>query len=163
MKRAFLLPILILSSIWSAPSVAQTASDQRRWNEAQARYRAEVERYEAERDRYFAIVRADHPDAPPPGTDPYVTNYDAARDYRDDARYQERRLTPEDQVYRGSDGRFYCQRTDGTTGLILGAAGGGILGNVIDGGRHRAAGTLLGGALGALAGKSIEQSDVRCR
>ena len=56
-------------------------------------------------------------------------------------------------------------RPDILVGLILGAAGGGILGNVIDGGRHRVGGTLIGGALGALLGKSIDQnsSDVRCR
>jgi outer membrane lipoprotein SlyB len=68
-------------------------------------------------------------------------------------------------VYRGNDGRYYCKRSDGTTGLILGAAGGGILGNVIDGGRSRTVGTLIGGALGALAGRSVEQnqSQIRCR
>jgi len=38
------------------------------------------------------------------------------------------------------------------------------LGNVIDGGRDRVAGTLIGGALGAFLGKSVDQnSDVRCR
>ena len=95
----------------------------------------------------------------------FATDYDASRYYRDDPRYTERRLSSQDEVYRGSDGRYYCKRNDGTTGLIVGAIGGGILGNVIDGGRNRAAGTLLGGALGALAGKSIDQnnSDVRCR
>jgi hypothetical protein len=94
----------------------------------------------------------------------FATDYDAARYYRDDPRYTERRLTSDDQVYRGSDGRYYCKRSDGTTGLIAGAAAGGLLGNVIDGGGNRLAGTLIGGALGALAGKSIDQSsDVRCR
>jgi hypothetical protein len=95
----------------------------------------------------------------------FATDYDASRDYRDDPRYTERRLSSNDQVYRGSDGRYYCKRNDGTTGLIVGAIGGGILGNIIDGGHNRAAGTLIGGALGALAGKSIDQknSDVRCR
>jgi hypothetical protein len=94
----------------------------------------------------------------------YRTDYDAARYYRDDPRYSERRLSASDQVYRGSDGRYYCKRSDGTTGLIVGAAAGGILGNVIDGGGNRLAGTLIGGTLGALAGKSIDQnSDVRCR
>ncbi|WP_443030449.1 glycine zipper 2TM domain-containing protein [Sphingomonas sp. ZT3P38] len=95
----------------------------------------------------------------------FATDYDASRYYREDPRYTERRLSSQDEVYRGSDGRYYCKRNDGTTGLIVGAIGGGILGNVIDGGRNRAAGTLLGGALGALAGKSIDQnnSDVRCR
>jgi len=96
--------------------------------------------------------------------DPYATDYDATRYYRDGSQYQERRLSMDDQVYRGSDGRYYCKRNDGTTGLIVGAVGGGVLGNVIDGGHNRAAGTLIGGALGALAGKAIDQnSDVRCR
>ncbi len=97
--------------------------------------------------------------------DPYATSYDARQYYRDDQRYQERRLAMNDEVYRGSDGRYYCKRNDGTTGLIIGAVGGGAIGNVIDGGHNRVAGTLIGGALGALAGKSIDQSnsDVRCR
>ena len=95
---------------------------------------------------------------------PYSTDYDAARYYRDDARYTERRLAPTDEVYRGSDGRYYCKRSDGTTGLVIGAVGGAALGNVIDGGRDRVAGTLIGGALGAFLGKSVDQnSDVRCR
>jgi hypothetical protein len=97
--------------------------------------------------------------------DRYVTDYDASRYYRDDTRYAERRLGPDDEVYRGSDGRYYCKRNDGTTGLIVGGAGGALLGNVIDGGRNRAAGTLIGGALGAILGQQIEKnsSDVRCR
>ncbi len=101
----------------------------------------------------------------PGGRDPYATDYDATRYYRDDPRYQERRLSGNDEVYRGSDGRYYCKRNDGTTGLIIGAVGGGAIGNVIDGGHNRVAGTLIGGALGALAGKAIDQSnsDVRCR
>lgn len=94
----------------------------------------------------------------------FATQYDAARYYRNDSRYSERRLGAQDEVYRGSDGRYYCKRSDGTTGLIVGAAGGAILGNVIDGGRNRTAGTLVGGALGAMLGKSIEQNnDVRCK
>jgi hypothetical protein len=94
----------------------------------------------------------------------FVTQYDASRYYRDGPNYQERRLAAQDEVYRGSDGRYYCKRSDGTTGLIVGAIGGAVLGNVIDGGHERAAGTLLGGALGAILGKSIDQnSDVRCK
>ena len=99
------------------------------------------------------------------GRDPYATDYDASRYYRDDQRYQERRLGSNDEVYRGSDGRYYCKRSDGTTGLIVGGAGGALLGSVIDGGHNRTAGTLLGGALGALLGRSVEQNgnEVRCR
>jgi hypothetical protein len=95
----------------------------------------------------------------------YATDYDATRHYRAGPQYAERRLTAADEVYRGSDGRYYCKRNDGTTGLIAGGVGGGVLGNLIDGGHNRVAGTLIGGALGALAGKAIDQgnSDVRCR
>lgn len=151
----------------SSPAAAQSASDQARWDSAQARYQAETDRYYAERDRYYEARQAWRaaPPPPPPGRDRFQTDYDAARDYRDAPGYQERVLSSNDQVYRGSDGRYYCKRTDGTTGLILGGAGGGILGNVIDGGRNRVAGTLIGGALGALAGKAIERNNdqVRCR
>lgn len=101
------------------------------------------------------------------GRNDYGTDYDASRYYRDDPRYSERNLSYNDEVYRGSDGRYYCKRNDGTTGLIIGGAGGALLGNVIDGGRHRAGGTLIGGALGALLGRSVEQnqpqSQYRCR
>jgi hypothetical protein len=149
----------------AAPAIAQSPSDVDRWEAAQARYRAETDLYLHERDRFMALRAVDR--GPPPGyyDERFGTDYDAARHYRDDPRYAERRLGPSDQVYRGSDGRYYCKRSDGTTGLILGAAGGGILGNVIDGGHHRVGGTLIGGALGALLGKSIDQnsSEVRCR
>jgi len=94
----------------------------------------------------------------------FTTSYDARRYYREGPQYSERRLSDADEVYRGSDGRYYCKRSDGTTGLIVGGAVGGVLGNVVDGGRNRVAGTLIGGALGALLGRSVEQnSDIRCR
>ena len=98
------------------------------------------------------------------GRDPYATDYDASRYYRDGPNYQERRLTAQDEVYRGSDGRYYCKRNDGTTGLVIGGVGGAGLGAVIAGGHNGVAGALIGGALGALVGKQIDQnSDVRCR
>ncbi|WP_174297918.1 glycine zipper 2TM domain-containing protein [Sphingomonas bacterium] len=191
MKRLYLGLALAIAPVVAAPVVAQSRSDQQRWNTAQARYRAETDLYQRERDRYYRVAGRDgyarpgydqgpgYPPPPPPPPGGYqqggyqqggyrpdardddgrfATNYDAARDYRDDASYQPRQLSSSDQVYRGSDGRYYCKRKDGTTGLILGAAGGGILGNVIDGGRNRVAGTLIGGALGALAGKSVDQN-----
>jgi hypothetical protein len=94
----------------------------------------------------------------------FSTSYDAQRYYRDGPQYSERRLTESDEVYRGSDGRYYCKRSDGTTGLIVGGAGGALIGNAVDGGHDRVAGTLIGGALGALLGRSIDRdSDIRCR
>ncbi len=101
---------------------------------------------------------------PPPGhhDDRYGTDYDAARDYRDEPDYPDRPLGPDDYVYRGSDGRYYCRRSDGTTGLRVGGVGGATLGAILSHGHP--AGTLLGGLLGALVGSSIERdNDMRCR
>lgn len=95
--------------------------------------------------------------------DPAYGDYDAARYYRDDRRYRERRLGQNDRVYRGRDGRYYCRRSDGTTGLIVGGIAGGVLGNVIAPGGSETLGTLLGAAGGALAGRAIDKSSARCR
>jgi hypothetical protein len=163
-----LAPALV--SMAAAPAVAQTRAEERRWQDAQARYQAEFDRYLRERDLYTeARLRGRGGYGSYPGGyddrnwDDFETDYDAARYYRDGPQYRERPLSAQDEVYRGSDGRYYCKRSDGTTGLIIGGAGGALLGNVIDGGRHRTAGTLIGGALGALLGRSVEQNSVRCR
>ncbi len=67
------------------------------------------------------------------------------------------------QVWRGRDGRAYCRKKDGTTGLIIGGAVGALLGREIDGGYNRTLGTILGGAAGALLGKEVAQGNTRCR
>lgn len=86
------------------------------------------------------------------------------RVYDDRGRYYEpRRVGRNDRVWRGNDGRYYCQRENGTTGLIIGAAGGALLGREIDGGHERALGTILGAAVGGLLGRHIDLSDARCR
>ena len=74
--------------------------------------------------------------------------------------YRERRLGRYDRVYRGRDGRYYCRRSDGTTGLVVGAIAGGLLGNAIGG---DTLGTLLGAGGGALVGQSIDRGNYRCR
>ena len=66
-------------------------------------------------------------------------------------------------VWRGEDGRRYCRRSNGTTGLIIGGAGGALIGRALDGGRSRATGTILGAAAGALIGREIERGRSRCR
>ena len=93
----------------------------------------------------------------------YGRQYDAARYYRDGRYYQSRRLTRADRIYRGNDGRYYCRRSDGTTGLIIGAVAGGLLGNALDNGRSSTLGTILGAGGGALIGRSIDRGDVKCR
>ena len=66
-------------------------------------------------------------------------------------------------VWRGEDGRRYCRRSNGTTGLIIGAAGGALIGRALDRGGSRATGTILGAAAGALIGREIERGRTRCR
>src|SRR5690242_18325081 len=87
------------------------------------------------------------------------SSWDPARHYRS-GRYHERRLGRDDRIYRGGDGRYYCRRNDGTTGLVVGAIAGGLLGNAIGG---NTLGTLLGAGGGALLGQSIDRGNYRCR
>lgn len=89
--------------------------------------------------------------------------YDAGRYYRDGRYYKERRLSYNDRIYRGQDGRYYCRRSDGTTGLIIGGAVGALLGREIDRGGSRTLGTVVGAGAGALLGRSIDRGDLRCR
>ncbi len=95
--------------------------------------------------------------------DPRYGGYYADNYYRDDRRYRERRLSRDDRIYRGRDGRYYCRRSDGTTGLIVGGIAGGILGNIIAPGDSKTIGTVIGAAGGAMIGHSADSGDVRCR
>ncbi|AKH42303.1 hypothetical protein WYH_01258 [Croceibacterium atlanticum] len=86
----------------------------------------------------------------------YGRDYDYRRAGYDDRVYRDTR------VWRGNDGRTYCRKSDGTTGLIVGGALGALLGREIDGGRDRTLGTILGAAGGALLGKEVD-GGTRCR
>ena len=66
------------------------------------------------------------------------------------------------KVWRDSHGRLRCKRPNGTTGLIVGAAGGALVGRAIDTHGQRATGTILGAAAGALVGRSIQRGGYRC-
>ena len=89
---------------------------------------------------------------------------DRAALYDSRGRYiQPRALSRNDRVWRGDDGRYYCRRDNGTTGLIVGAAAGALLGRALDGGRERTLGTILGAAGGALIGREIDRGELRCR
>ncbi len=67
------------------------------------------------------------------------------------------------RIWRGSDGRNYCRRSDGTTGLVIGAAAGGVAGNVIAGRGDKTVGTIIGAAGGALLGRHVDRRNARCR
>jgi hypothetical protein len=66
------------------------------------------------------------------------------------------------RVWRGDDGRTYCRKKNGTTGLIIGGAAGALLGREVDKHGDRTLGTILGAAAGALIGKELTDG-VRCR
>lgn len=107
------------------------------------------------------------------GYDRYDVRYDRRdrRRYRDDRRvyddygryYEPREVRRGDRVWQGRDGRYYCQRDNGTTGLIIGAAGGALIGRAIDTRGDRTVGTLLGAALGGVLGREIDRGSARCR
>jgi outer membrane lipoprotein SlyB len=63
-----------------------------------------------------------------------------------------------DRAYRGHDRHYEsrCKRSDGTTGLIVGGAGGALAGNALGGGTL---GTVAGGVGGALLGKHIDKKN----
>ena len=172
--RKLILTVALLASA-ATPAIAQDRAAEQRFEAAQTRFDRELSTYRAEVDAYRS-ARANYRGngynnngggtAYNNGYDDDA-NYDASRYYRDGTRYPERTLASEDKVYRGTDGRYYCKRNDGTTGLIVGALGGGILGNVIDGGRSRTVGTILGALAGGVAGRAVErgqdQNSIRCR
>ena len=74
------------------------------------------------------------------------------RHYRDS--YQGREYRGDDNSYRYREQR---RCSDGTTGAIVGAIAGGLLGRVIDRGGDRSVGTLVGAGAGGLAGRAIER------
>jgi hypothetical protein len=71
---------------------------------------------------------------------------------------------PQQQTWRGEDGRLRCKRPNGTTGLIVGGAAGVLAGRAVDTRGERTTGTVLGGALGALLGRHLQRKVIsRCR
>ena len=95
------------------------------------------------------------------GTSPAAGGYYYADQYYRDGRYyRERRLSYNDRIYRGRDGRYYCRRSDGTTGLIIGAGVGALIGNRLDNGRSSLLGTLIGAAAGGAIGREIDRDSV---
>lgn len=94
--------------------------------------------------------------------EPGYNRYYADRYYRSGSYYPDRRLSWNDRVYRGRNGRYYCRRGDGTTGLIVGAGVGALLGNQLNVGGSTTLRTIAGGAIGAALGQAITRGNVRC-
>ena len=67
------------------------------------------------------------------------------------------------QYWQGDDGRYYCKRSNGTVGLLVGGAAGALVGRAIDTRGDRATGTIIGAAAGALLGREVQKSRSRAR
>ena len=172
---------LILASTVAAlalPLAAAPASAQRGYNERQETRECRRELRSADTRREYRrerrecareITQARREDwrrwnrydwnRPGPNGAYYADDY-----YRDGRYYRTRALSRNDRIYRGRDGRYYCRRSDGTTGLVVGAGVGALVGRGIDSRGERTTGTVVGGVLGALVGREVERnSDMRCR
>lgn len=83
-------------------------------------------------------------------------------EYRDS--YYAQPVRRDTRTWRGDDGRYYCRKDNGTTGLLIGGAVGGLAGHEIAGrGGDRTLGVILGAAGGALLGREIDRGGSRCR
>ncbi|WP_448664461.1 glycine zipper 2TM domain-containing protein [Sphingomonas sp. CJ20] len=180
MKHLISLAALAAASFAvSSPAAAQSGvryaapqEEEARLDAAQRRFDNEYQIYHQAVERYRRSRAVNTGwNGPRPGPDPRYDDgddWDAPRYYRP-GNYQERVLSRDDRVYRGEDGRYYCRRPDGTAGLVVGAAAGGLFGNVIAGRGSRTVGTLLGAIAGGALGNSIDRNnqannqEVRCR
>lgn len=76
---------------------------------------------------------------------------------------RDQRINRDTRIWRGDDGRYYCKRDNGTTGLLIGGAVGGLAGHEIAGSGDKLLGTILGAGAGALLGREIDRDKYRCR
>ncbi len=163
--RKAMMALAALTAFCSAmPATAQEYQNDRRADRRDARQDNRADRRDARQDNREArrdwrqYRRYDYNRLPRGQQRYYADQY-----YRDGRYYQQRRLSRNDRVYRGNDGRYYCRRNDGTTGLIIGGAAGGLLGNSIAPGGSKTLGTILGALGGAAIGNSVDRGNINCR
>jgi uncharacterized protein YcfJ len=87
--------------------------------------------------------------------------YRKKRHHRSYAR--DERINSNTRIWRDRDGRYRCKKDNGTTGLLIGGAVGGLAGHEIAGNGDKLLGTVLGAAGGALLGREIDRDKYRCR
>lgn len=172
MKKAILATVLAAIALPAAPALANpqfggqpygAAMAQDRHNERmdhrmdrrEDRRDDRMDRREDRRDDRFDRHHRDW--RGPHGRGPVIA-YDTYGRYRDP-----RPLTRADRIWRGRDGRYYCRRSNGSEGLIIGGAVGALLGRSVVSHQDRTIGTILGATGGALLGRSIDRGELRCR
>ena len=156
--KGFVCALLVSAmSVQAVPALAQKHKDRDRYEDRWEHDRRHDDRRRDSRDasserRNYEVGRVERGQR----------YYDPARYYRSGPAYRPYRMGPNDRVYRGYDNRYYCQRDDGTTGMIVGAMAGGVLGQIIAPGGYKTLGVLLGAGGGALVGRAIDDG-VECR
>jgi Ni/Co efflux regulator RcnB len=178
--RKIILAALVVATAIPVASASAYPGQSRNSNEWQERRECDRELRDADSRREYRreqrecereITRArgqdwrrgrnyDYNRLPPEGAY-YADDY-----YRSGSYYRERRLSVNDRIYAGRDGRYYCRRNDGTTGLLVGAGAGALVGNALDGGRSSTLGTILGALAGGAIGREVDRDsrrDLRCR
>jgi len=68
--------------------------------------------------------------------------------------------------WRGRDGRTYCRRSNGTTGMVVGGITGALIGNGVAGRGDKLLGTGVGAVAGVFGGRAIDRTITakrRCR
>ena len=98
---------------------------------------------------------------PPPWAPAHGRRAKEAPVYDNDDR-QPRMIRADEHIWRGDDGHYHCRRSDGTTGLVVGAAVGAVVGNRLASG-DRTLGTVLGAAGGGLVGRQLDRGHMSCR
>ncbi|WP_326522911.1 glycine zipper 2TM domain-containing protein [Sphingomonas sp.] len=111
----------------------------------------------------FAMGAASLIPATPAMAQRYDRSYGYDRGYGQDRGYND--YGYQNRGYRGQDRRYYNSRAqhpckDGDGGTAIGAIAGGLAGHTLAGrGGDRTLGAILGGAIGAIAGRAIDKSD----
>ena len=148
---ALLAPVMVLTA---SPALARDDDYYGRHDNGWHHGERKRDRWEERRgDRYRDDYRSE-----------YRTSYrnDDRDDYRNDYRnggYYGEPVYANTRTWRGDDGRTYCRRSDGTTGLIVGGVAGALIGREVAGRRgDRTVGAILGAAGGALLGRAIERN-----
>lgn len=62
------------------------------------------------------------------------------------------------RTWTDSRGRVRCRKKNGTVGLLIGGAGGALVGRAIDTRGNRTTGTVVGAAAGALLGRHVARN-----
>lgn len=89
---------------------------------------------------------------------------DRASLYHADGHYlSPRAITRDSRIWKGRDGKYYCKRDNGTTGLVIGAGVGALAGHELAGNGDKTLGVLLGAAIGGVLGREIDRGSLQCR